>query len=48
MSDLLKSLIQESQKRAILCYWGKTLQIVLESLPNLRWGEYTQAYESCQ
>jgi hypothetical protein len=38
MGDLLGSLVQESQKRTILCYWGGMLQIVSESLPNLRCG----------
>jgi hypothetical protein len=47
MVELLRSLVQESQKRIILCVigvgWGLTNDI--RSIAHLEMGEHAQAYE---
>jgi hypothetical protein len=39
ISDLLKKIwfVRTERKRTILCFWGGSLQMVSESLLNLRW-----------
>jgi len=45
MGDILGSLVREAKSGQYCVVGGGSLQMVSESLPNLRWGERTRAHE---
>jgi hypothetical protein len=48
MADLLESLVWGAKSGQYCVIGGGSLQMVLESLPSLRWWECAQAYEGRQ
>jgi hypothetical protein len=48
MGDILKSLVRVSQKRIILCRWGRIVTNGIRVIAQLEMREHAQAYEGRQ